>query len=229
MSAQSHDQELAVILISGGMDSLVTAAYALQSYRGAFLHIDYGQRTAGQEKSCFTALVAHYKPEFHQIFELPWLGNIGGSALTDHTISVPQTLTTSTHIPVTYVPFRNSIMLSTAVAWAEVIGASVIFYGAVEADSAGYPDCRQKYVAAFNQLITVGTARVSIEIQAPLITMSKKEIVLLGAKLQVPFELTWSCYTQAKRACGLCESCRLRLEAFSRAGLPDPLPYQTRP
>lgn len=217
----------AVVLVSGGMDSLVTAALAQATYQTAFLHVDYGQRTEEKELRCFRSLVRHYQPWRHRVIEMPWLGAIGGSALTDKELDVPHEGIDPTTIPITYVPFRNTLLLSAGVAWAEVMEADLILYGAVERDSSGYPDCRQNYVEAFNRVIATGTARGRIRLEAPLITMSKAEIVLLGARLKVPFELSWSCYGDSHLACGTCDSCRLRREAFQQAGIADPIPYQT--
>ena len=154
---------------------------------------------------------------------------IGGSALTDHAIAVPEAQAKEgeigSEIPVTYVPFRNAHFLSGAVSWAEVLGAKTVFIGAVEQDSSGYPDCRPAYYDAFNQLIRMGTKEGEIRVQTPLIAMRKKEIVQLGVELGAPFHVSWSCYSAETEACGVCESCVLRLRAFREAGAVDPIPY----
>lgn len=225
MSA-SGKKSLAIILLSGGMDSLVTAAIAAKNHiQTAFLHIDYGQRTEKKERECFLKLVDFYNPAFNKIIELRWLGKMGGSALTDKNIPISENGIIPGKIPQTYVPFRNTNFLSAAVAWAEVINASAIYYGAVEADSSGYPDCRIDYVKAFNRLINQGTAKKQIEVKAPVIDKSKREIVELGVSLGTPFQFSWSCYQNSTLACGKCDSCLLRLKAFKEAGLTDPIPY----
>jgi 7-cyano-7-deazaguanine synthase len=150
---------------------------------------------------------------------------IGGSALTDPTIAVPDSDKIGQGVPVTYVPFRNAHLLSVAVSWAEVLGATKVYIGAVEPDSSGYPDCRPAYYQAFNQVVRTGTKDGVIEVVTPLITMRKSEIVTLGLELDAPLDLTWSCYTREDRACGTCDSCALRLRAFRDAGAQDPLPY----
>jgi len=149
---------------------------------------------------------------------------IGGSALTDESIAVPAHAI-GADIPVTYVPFRNAHFLSVAVSWAEVLGADKIFIGAVEQDSSGYPDCRPAYYEAFNQVIKAGTKEGTIEVVTPLIGLRKAEIVSLGLELGAPFDLTWSCYSRQDQACGVCDSCVLRLRAFAAAGASDPIPY----
>jgi 7-cyano-7-deazaguanine synthase len=158
---------------------------------------------------------------------------IGGSALTDTSIEIPQApadgAAIGTEIPVTYVPFRNAHFLSAAVSWAEVLGAQAVFIGAVEQDSSGYPDCRPAYYAAFQELIRQGTRDRAIVVETPLIHMRKKEIVALGLELAAPLDLTWSCYSGSDAACGLCESCVLRLRAFEEAGVRDPIRYANPP
>jgi 7-cyano-7-deazaguanine synthase len=154
---------------------------------------------------------------------------IGGSALTDAAIAVPvasaDESTIGSEVPVTYVPFRNAHFLSAAVSWAEVLGARTVFIGAVEQDSSGYPDCRPAYYEAFNELIRMGTKDGEIRVATPLIEMRKSEIVRLGVELGAPFHVSWSCYSGESEACGVCESCVLRLRAFREAGVVDPLPY----
>ncbi len=218
----------AIVLLSGGMDSLVCAATAvLECEEVYFLHFNYGQRTEAKELECFKALTQHYKPIQAKVADYNWLSEIGGSALTDLGISVPSATSETHEIPSTYVPFRNASFLCAAVAWAEVILANRIYIGAVEEDSSGYPDCREIFFKAFEQLIFTGSKNLSgISIHTPVIHLSKAEIVLLGQKLQAPFELSWSCYQNSEKACGVCDSCHLRKRAFFQAGIPDPIPYQ---
>jgi len=219
----------AVILVSGGMDSLVCAVLAIKNSSDvAFLHIDYNQRTEKKEAECFKHIVNHYKPALSKILDFSWLGQMGGSALTDQAIPVPEHSLHTTEMSDTYVPFRNSVLLSAAVAWAEVLGANNVFYGAVQHDSSGYPDCTIDFVSAFNALIKQGSALNTIRIAAPLITMRKKDIIRKGISLNVPFEYTWSCYQNSHEACGVCDSCLLRLQAFQEAGIKDPIPYTRR-
>lgn len=216
---------IAVVLLSGGMDSCVTTAVAAQEHRLALLHSSYGQLTEAREQRAFEAIAAHYGAPFRLHAEQRYMSAIGGSALTDPSIEVPEAQTAQ--IPVTYVPFRNAHFLSVAVSWAEVLGARRIFIGAVEQDSSGYPDCRPQYYLAFNEVIRLGTRpETEIEICAPLIGLSKAEIIRRGVELGAPLELTWSCYRSSERACGTCDSCVLRRRAFDRAGVADPIPYQ---
>jgi len=214
------------------MDSCVTAALANQLYRLAFLHVNYGQRTEARELRAFNEIAGFYQTEKRLAVSIEHLKVIGGSALTDSRIPVPElqaqhsTLPTST-IPVTYVPFRNAHLLSIAVSWAEVIGAAKIFIGAVEEDSSGYPDCREVFYQAFNKAIEMGTKpETRVEIVTPLIHLKKSEIVKKGAELGAPLNLTWSCYQNSEKACGKCESCMLRLKGFREAGVLDPIPYE---
>ena len=218
----------AIVLLSGGMDSLVTAAYAVSECdEVCFLHFNYGQRTEKRELSCFKALVNYYQPIQAKVIDYGWLSEIGGSALTDRTIPLQEGTISSSKVPVTYVPFRNATFLCSAVAWAEVIKATRIYIGAVEEDSSGYPDCREVFFQAFNKVIATGTkGEIPIAIITPVLHNSKAEIVQLGIKLQAPFELSWSCYTDNDVACGICESCILRKKAFAQAGFEDPLPYR---
>jgi 7-cyano-7-deazaguanine synthase len=222
-------KDTAVILVSGGMDSCVTAAAALEQYLPAFLHVNYGQRTEARELTAFNALADHYRVERKLIVSFDHLRAIGGSALTDKGIPVPVSGQSSSAVPATYVPFRNAHLLSIAVSWAEVIGAVKIFIGAVEEDGSGYPDCRESFYRAFNAAIELGTKpETRIEIVAPLIHLTKPEIVRKGVALRAPFHLTWSCYQNSDRACGVCESCALRLKGFHGAGVEDPIPYEPR-
>jgi 7-cyano-7-deazaguanine synthase len=216
----------AVVLLSGGMDSAVCAALAARDHDAAAVHVSYGQRTEQRERKAFDEICDRLDISDRLAVRNDALRMIGGSALTDSAIRVPtRGLHSSTAIPVTYVPFRNAHFLSVAVSWAEVLGASKIYIGAVEQDSSGYPDCRPAYYEAFNQVVKAGTKEGKIEIVTPLIKMRKSEIVRLGLELAAPFDLTWSCYTSEDRACGECDSCILRLLAFRDAGAPDPIPY----
>lgn len=218
----------AIVLLSGGMDSLVSTAQAVAECEEVnFLHFNYGQRTAAKEQACFEALVNHYQPQRHKIVSYNWLSEIGGSALTDKRIDIPLG-NDSAEIPVTYVPFRNATFLCAAVAWAEVISANCIYIGAVEEDSSGYPDCRKVFFDAFSQVIATGSKKANaIEIRTPVLNLNKAEIVQLGMTLGAPFQNSWSCYADNFEACGVCDSCRLRLNAFSRAGFLDPIKYKT--
>ncbi len=218
-------KEKAVVLVSGGMDSCVAAAVANQEFTPCFLHINYGQRTEKKELEMFHKLADFYDVEEKLIISFEHLNKIGGSALTDNNIDVPTGLSEN-GVPVTYVPFRNANLLSAAVSWAEVINAKKIFIGAVAEDSAGYPDCRKEFYDAFNQVIKTGTKLGDIEIVTPIIDLNKTEIVKLGNKLNAPFEYTWSCYVNNDKACGKCDSCLRRLNAFKNAGMTDPIPYE---
>ena len=220
----------AVVLLSGGMDSCVTAAIANQTHSLALLHASYGQRTEERERRAFEKIADFYGVRERLVVRFDSLAQIGGSALTDSGIAVPENLPdNSATIPITYVPFRNAHFLSAAVSWAEVIGATAVFIGAVFEDSSGYPDCRPEYYETFAQLIRVGTRpETQIEIVTPVIHMHKSEIVRKGAELGAPLGLTWSCYQSDDEACGVCDSCRLRLRAFSHAGHADPIAYKAQ-
>jgi 7-cyano-7-deazaguanine synthase len=215
----------AVVLLSGGMDSCVCAALAARDHDAAALHISYGQRTEARERESFIRICDRLSIRDRLIVRNEALKLIGGSALTDENIAVPESDLAGRHIPVTYVPFRNAHFLAAAVSWAEVLGANRIYIGAVEQDSSGYPDCRPAYYQAFNAVIRAGTKQGNIEVVTPLIAMRKSGIVRLGLELDAPFDLTWSCYSRQDRACGVCDSCVLRLRAFQEAGASDPLPY----
>jgi 7-cyano-7-deazaguanine synthase len=218
-------QSRAVVLLSGGMDSCVCAALAARDYGPAALHVSYGQRTQERERQSFLAICDRLNIKEKLLVRNDALRAIGGSALTDENIAVPTSPSATGGIPVTYVPFRNAHFLSVAVSWAEVIGAGKIYIGAVEPDSSGYPDCRPAYYEAFNRVINAGTKEGKIEVITPLIAMHKAEIVRLGLELNAPFDLTWSCYSGQDRACGVCDSCVLRLRAFAAAASADPIPY----
>jgi 7-cyano-7-deazaguanine synthase len=218
---------LAVCLMSGGMDSCVTAAIANQEANElAFLHVSYGQRTEDRERRAFEEVADHFEVKQRLVVSLEHLAKIGGSSLTDKNLAVTAANLVSRRIPTSYVPFRNAHLLSIATSWAEVIGANFIYIGAVAEDSSGYPDCRPEFFEAFQQVITRGTKpETEIEIRTPVIAMKKAEIVKLGQTLEAPFELTWSCYRESEKACGDCDSCALRLRAFRAAGVADPIPY----
>jgi 7-cyano-7-deazaguanine synthase len=222
--------DLSVVLVSGGMDSCLTAAIARQTTTMAFLHLNYGQRTEKREERAFSEIADYYTVEKRLIINAGHLAAIGGSSLTDDKISVSKANLASKEIPSSYVPFRNANILAMATSWAEVIGATRIYIGAVEEDSSGYPDCRASFFRAFNLAIREGTRPdTRIEIITPLLTFSKKQIVEKALELQAPLHLTWSCYQREDRACGICDSCALRLRGFAQAGAEDPLPYEVRP
>lgn len=218
----------AVVLLSGGMDSCVTAAMANKTHRLALLHASYGQRTEKRERRAFEEIADFYGAPERLVVRLDSLAQIGGSALTDARIVVPETEPhAGAGIPMTYVPFRNAHFLTVAVSWAEVIGATAIFVGAVAEDSSGYPDCRPEYYRAFSDLVRVGTRpETQIQIVTPVIGMRKSEIVRQGIALGAPLDRTWSCYQSEDAACGACESCRLRLRGFAEAGYTDPIAYR---
>jgi 7-cyano-7-deazaguanine synthase len=219
----------AVILLSGGMDSAVCCALAqAHGYSLYALHVDYEQRTSEKELQCARALASHYHVQGFKELSMDFLKDIGGSGLIDTSISLPTTESESPVVPPSYVPFRNSILLSLATAWAEVLSAQAIVYGANSIDFSGYPDCRPAYFEAFQTLINAGTKDdTHITLLTPLASMSKADIVQAGIKLHVPFELTWSCYMNSEIACGVCDSCRLRLKGFKEAGINDPITYRS--
>jgi 7-cyano-7-deazaguanine synthase len=215
----------AVVLLSGGMDSCVCAALAARDFDAAAVHVSYGQRTEERERRSFLAICDQLGIGQRLLVRNDALLAIGGSALTDQRIAVPESRVLGHGVPVTYVPFRNAHFLSVAVSWAEVIDAEKVYIGAVEQDSSGYPDCRPAYYRAFNEVVKTGTREARIEIVTPLIGMRKAEIVMLGLELGAPFDLTWSCYSREDRACGVCDSCVLRQRAFREAGTVDPILY----
>jgi len=237
-----------VVLLSGGMDSCVTAAIANETHGLALLHASYGQRTEARERRAFDDIADFYGVAERLVVRLEHFTQIGGSALTDVRLAVPVAqaslpvpsaeqgestarngCATKPEIPITYVPFRNAHFLSVAVSWAEVIGASAVFIGAVEEDSSGYPDCRPEYYRVFQELVRAGTRpETNIEIVTPVIALRKSEIIRRGISLGAPLHLTWSCYQFGDVACGACESCRLRRRAFAEAGAVDPVPYRPR-
>ena len=221
-----------MVVLSGGMDSTVCAALAVRDFGAentAALHIDYGQRTERRERKAFEEICDRLGIRTRLAVDSPIFRAIGGSALTDEQIDVPDApVEIGTEIAVTYVPFRNSHLLSAAVSWAEVLGADKIFIGAVQQDSSGYPDCRPEFYAAFNEAVRAGTKEGTIRIETPLIALRKSEIVRLGLELGAPFDLTWSCYRREDQACGTCDSCVLRMRAFAAAGASDPVLYLSR-
>jgi 7-cyano-7-deazaguanine synthase len=218
-----------VVLVSGGMDSLVLAAFATRESDIALLHVNYGQPTQAKELACFHAIADHLKVKERLVADIGYLNAIGGSALTDPRIAIPEADLRRGGVPVTYVPFRNAHFVCIAVSWAEVIGAKSVYIGAVMADSSGYPDCRPEFYEAMNEAIRRGTREESgIEVRAPFVRLRKKDLVLMGKSLGVPFEHSWSCYREGEKACGRCDSCALRLRAFAEAGVPDPIEYEAR-
>jgi 7-cyano-7-deazaguanine synthase len=231
-SVTGPDKPLGVALVSGGMDSLVMAEFCRRESDLALLHVNYGQRTEAKELACFHAIAGFLGiPAARRLVaDIGYLKAIGGSALTDGGIAVPRADLGRSGIPVTYVPFRNAHLLAIAVSWAEVLGAKTIYIGAVAADSSGYPDCRPEFYEAMNEAIRRGTKDGSgILVKAPFIHLKKKDIVHMGKSMGIPFEHSWSCYREGDAACGVCDSCALRLRAFAEAGAVDPLPYETRP
>lgn len=229
MAAETTNRPKAVLCLSGGMDSTVCASLAARDYDVYALHFSYGQRTEARELASATEIARLTGAKQFLPLKMDLFRRIGGSALTDATIAVPdapaEEAAIGTEIPVTYVPFRNAHFLSAAVSWAEVVGAKRVFIGAVEQDSSGYPDCRPAYYDAFNALIRQGTKEGDIRVETPLIRLKKSEIVRLGVELGAPFHVSWSCYSGEREACGACESCVLRLRAFREAGSVDPIPY----
>lgn len=228
----SKSNELAIVLVSGGMDSLVTAAIANDAHNNlAFLHLNYGQNTEEKELDCFHKIADHYSvpKNLRKVIDITFLKQIGGSSLTDDEIDVKKFKGDSEEIPDSYVPFRNTHIVSMAVSWGEVIGAKKVFIGAVEEDSSGYPDCRPSYYEALNNLIAQGTKDGDIRVVTPVIKMKKSEIVLKAVELNAPIEFSWSCYERNDVACGECDSCALRLRGFEKAGIEDPIPYLIKP
>jgi 7-cyano-7-deazaguanine synthase len=231
LSGTNGKKGRAVVLLSGGMDSCVCAALAARDHHAAAVHVSYGQRTEQRERRAFEGICDRLGIRDRLVVRNEALQSIGGSALTDSRIDVPESQLGEPHssaptgVPVTYVPFRNAHFLAVAVSWAEVLGAEKVYIGAVEPDSSGYPDCRPEYYRAFNQVVKAGTKDGNIEVVTPLIAMHKAEIIRLGLELNAPFDLTWSCYQNEDRACGVCDSCLLRLRAFREVGADDPIPY----
>jgi 7-cyano-7-deazaguanine synthase len=229
-SNATSKQSRAVVLLSGGMDSCVCAALAVRDHEAAAVHVSYGQRTEERERRSFENICDWLEIRDRLMVRNEALRAIGGSALTDSNMAIPEARVPVAHpggasVPVTYVPFRNAHFLAVAVSWAEVLGAEKVYIGAVEPDSSGYPDCRPEYYRAFNEVVKAGTKEGAIRVVTPLIAMRKAEIVRLGLELNAPFDLTWSCYQREDRACGVCDSCALRLRAFAEVGAEDPIPY----
>lgn len=227
-SERATERQRAVVCLSGGMDSCVCAALAAREFEVYALHFSYGQRTERRELAAAEAVAAAVGVKQLMPLRMDLFRRIGGSALTDEAIAVPvggEEAAIGAEIPVTYVPFRNAHFLSAAVSWAEVLGAQTVFIGAVEQDSSGYPDCRPAYYEAFNALIRQGTKEGAIRVVTPLIAMHKSKIVRLGMELGAPLGLSWSCYSGEREACGVCDSCVLRLRAFRQAGVEDPIAY----
>ena len=219
----------AVVALSGGMDSCVTAAIAHENFELAFAHINYGQRTERRELKAFYDIADYYGVERRLIIDYTHLSKIGGSSLTDDKIKVSKAKLNNKEIPTSYVPFRNANILSACVSWAEILSAKTVFIGAVYEDSSGYPDCRPEFFKVFEQMIDLGTKPTTkITIKTPVIHLSKAEIVKKGVELNAPFHLTWSCYQNEDEACGVCDSCALRLRGFHIAGIEDPIIYKTK-
>jgi len=220
---------LAVVCVSGGMDSAVAAAIAAETQELALLHGQYGQRTEAKELECFSKLAEHFGARHRRVVDLKALRGLGGSSLTDPSMPVHEGPSAQGSIPSSYVPFRNAHLLSAATSWGEILGARAIYVGAVWEDSSGYPDCRPEFYQAFQTAISLGTRpETHLLIETPLIHLTKAEIVRRGRRLGVPFASTWSCYQSEDRSCGVCESCLLRLKGFAEAGLEDPIPYGSR-
>lgn len=226
-----NHKPIAVVLMSGGMDSTVCAALAHRDgFDIAALHVRYGQLTQERERTAFNDVCDFYSINRRLIVDISHLAAIGGSSLTDSSIPVTEAQLHSTDIPTSYVPFRNANILAIATSWAEVLHAERLYIGAVEDDSSGYPDCREEFFVAFQEVIRTGTKPLNpLRINTPLIHMSKSDIVRSGIELRAPFHLTWSCYRSENEACGTCDSCALRLRGFEQAGSNDPLTYKTRP
>jgi len=223
-------KKTAVVTLSGGMDSCVTAAIALEKYNLAFIHINYGQRTENRELKAFHDIAEFYGVEKKMVIDFSHFKKIGGSSLTNKNIEISQADLKSEKVPTSYVPFRNGNILSASVSWAEIISAEAVFIGAVNEDSSGYPDCRPEFFESFEKAVNLGTKiTTSIKLKTPIISLSKKEIVLKGFELNAPLDLTWSCYQNEEEACGVCDSCALRLRGFKQAGKEDPINYKIRP
>jgi len=226
----SRNQNIAVVALSGGMDSCVTAAIANQINKLALVHVNYEQRTEKRELKAFNDIADFYKVDKRLIVDFSHLSKIGGSSLTDKNISVSKADLSNKEIPTSYVPFRNANILSVCTSWAEVLGAGNIFIGAVYEDSSGYPDCRPEFFRSFEKMIDEGTKQeTKIKIVTPVIHLTKSEIITKGLELNAPLHLTWSCYQNEDEACGECDSCALRLRGFQQLGIDDPIPYKVKP
>ena len=223
-------KSLAIVSVSGGLDSCVTAAIAAQDYELALIHVNYGQRTEKRELKAFHDIADYYNVEKRLVIDFRHLAEIGGSSLTDNSIEVTKANLESKEIPTSYVPFRNANILTAAVSWGEVIGAKAVFIGAVYEDSSGYPDCRPNFFEAFQKAVDLGTKpETEIKILTPIIHMTKAQIIKKGLELNAPLHLTWSCYQNEDEACGVCDSCALRLRGFQELGVEDLIPYKQRP
>ena len=223
-------KDIAVIAVSGGMDSCVTAAIANENYQLAFAHINYGQRTEKREQKAFNDLADFFRVKERLVIDYSHLSKIGCSSLTDMNISVTKADLSNREVPTSYVPFRNANILSACVSWAEVLNANTVFIGAVYEDSSGYPDCRPEFFSAFEKIVELGTKpETKIKIETPVIHLSKAEIIKKGIEINAPLHLTWSCYQNEDVACGVCDSCALRLRGFQLAGVEDPIPYVKKP
>ena len=217
----------AIVLLSGGLDSCVTTAVAAREHDLFLLHLRYGQRTEARERRAFESIADHYSvPDDRRlIVDTGFLAQIGASALTDPDIEIPEADLESDTIPITYVPFRNAHLLSLGVSWAETVAADAVYIGVVQEDSSGYPDCTETFCQAFSKAVQAGTKEGRVEVRTPVIDLEKARIVGLGQELNAPLHLTWSCYTNDDLACGVCDSCVLRLRAFEAAGVSDPVYY----
>ena len=225
-----NKKNIAVIAVSGGLDSCVTAAIAEQEYEIAFAHFNYGQKTEKRELNAFNEIADFYNVDKRLIIDYSHISKIGGSSLTDKSIEISQADLTNNDIPTSYVPFRNANILSACVSWAEVLKAEAVFIGAVFEDSSGYPDCRPSFFKAFENMIDLGTKpETSIKIVTPIIHLSKAEIIKKGMEIKAPIHLTWSCYQNEDSACGVCDSCAFRLRGFQQAGIEDPITYKVKP
>jgi 7-cyano-7-deazaguanine synthase len=225
-----NNKPIAVVSVSGGLDSCVTAAIARENYDLALMHVNYGQRTEARELKAFNDIADFYNVEKRLVIDFSHLAEIGGSSLTDKNIEVTEADLENKEIPTSYVPFRNANLLTAAGSWAEVLGAKAIFVGAVFEDSSGYPDCRPDFFKAFEYAMDLGTKpETKIKIETPIIHMTKSEIIQTGLELGAPLNLTWSCYQNEDEACGVCDSCALRLRGFQQLGVEDPIPYKIRP
>ena len=227
----SEDKKnIAVIAVSGGLDSCVTATIAQQDYEIAFAHFNYGQKTEKRELKAFNQIADYYNVDKRLIIDYSHLSKVGGSSLTDKSIKISQADLKSEEIPTSYVAFRNANILSACVSWAEVLKAKAVFVGAVFEDSSGYPDCRPSFFKAFDKMIDLGTKpETSIKIITPIINLSKAEIIKKGIELKAPIHLTWSCYQNENSACGVCESCAFRLRGFQQVEIEDPITYKIKP